>query len=469
MTVKTLSIDTTKPEDNVPSEKQDIRTNWVEIKTKYETLAGLALRYLGAWSAGSYLSGDVVTYVDSIWRASTNTTGTPGSSADWVFLAPNTGNPVIKSASAWSADSSTILLNGQWGIELDTGLGKYGNGTSNWAGLGGYTFSVAIIIDGNLQTIQVRRDTAANWGSEDPVLADGEIGFDTTNNAIRVGFNGANWSGLTPIAGSGAATAAFVLTSPITTATTLETTHAWYTSSAGTLTIRRVLIELGSPGRIDFAEDLPANTIFELYITEASAQVTLGIENDGGSIAEGESAGATLLPESGSIVSAVVVSNAGTAPIMHTLGNFSGAENVISGDLVVEGDLVAKTEVQIECFDSATEVTTGDGAAYFVVPASMNGWNLVSVEASNLTAAATGSGVQTTDIQVHNLTQAADMLSTKLTIDEDEFNSSTATAAVIDAANDDVATGDRLRIDVDAVPSTTGGTGLVVTLGFKLP
>ena len=44
--------------------------------------------------------------------------------------------------------------------------------------------------------IQLRRDTAANWTSTNPILADGEIGYDTTNDKIKIG-NGANtWSQL---------------------------------------------------------------------------------------------------------------------------------------------------------------------------------------------------------------------------------------------------------------------------------
>ena len=35
--------------------------------------------------------------------------------------------------------------------------------------------------------IQIRRDTEANWGSENPVLADGEIGYDKTNNKFKIG------------------------------------------------------------------------------------------------------------------------------------------------------------------------------------------------------------------------------------------------------------------------------------------
>ena len=118
-------------------------------------------------------------------------------------------------------------------------------------------------------------------------------------------------------------------------------------------------------------------------------------------------------------------------------------------------------------FDSTTACAVGDhaGSVTFRVPSILNGWNLVGVAAANNTAGTTGTG----DYQIHNVTQAADMLSTKITIDSGETDSSTAaTAAVIDAANDDVATGDQLRVDVDAI-QTTPATGLMVELQFRLP
>lgn len=124
-------------------------------------------------------------------------------------------------------------------------------------------------------------------------------------------------------------------------------------------------------------------------------------------------------------------------------------------------------EVSILVFDDSEDVATGDGAGdlFWRVPSTCNGMNLVAVAAAVQTAGTTG----TTDIQIHNVTQTADMLSTKITIDTGETDSSTAaTAAVIDAANDDVATGDLLRIDVDAV-STTAPKGLLVELQFRMP
>lgn len=51
--------------------------------------------------------------------------------------------------------------------------------------------------------IQMRRDTAANWSSANPILATGEIGFDTTNNEIRIGDGASNWAGLSAIGTGG--------------------------------------------------------------------------------------------------------------------------------------------------------------------------------------------------------------------------------------------------------------------------
>lgn len=113
-------------------------------------------------------------------------------------------------------------------------------------------------------------------------------------------------------------------------------------------------------------------------------------------------------------------------------------------------------------FAPITDVTTGDGAGYIVVPAAIGGKNLTRVHARVITAGTTG----TTDIQIANVTQGADMLSTKITIDSGETASDTAaTPPVIDTGNDDVATNDLLRIDVDAV-STTKPKGLIITLEF---
>jgi len=129
------------------------------------------------------------------------------------------------------------------------------------------------------------------------------------------------------------------------------------------------------------------------------------------------------------------------------------------------GSYAGTKEIQITAVEYTTDTAVGDGKAYFHIPASMNGMNLVSVHAEVITAGTTG----TTDIQIRNVTDTADMLSTVITIDSTETGSDTAaTPAVINAATDDVATNDLIAIDIDAV-STTAAKGLIVTLEFRLP
>ena len=52
-----------------------------------------------------------------------------------------------------------------------------------------------------LDLIQLRRGTAAEWSAEDPVLEEGELGYDSTNNTIKVGDGETAWSSLTEVGG----------------------------------------------------------------------------------------------------------------------------------------------------------------------------------------------------------------------------------------------------------------------------
>jgi hypothetical protein len=109
-------------------------------------------------------------------------------------------------------------------------------------------------------------------------------------------------------------------------------------------------------------------------------------------------------------------------------------------------------------------ITTGDGKAYVRIPSTLTGQNLIGVAGHVSTVSS--SGVVT--VQIRNATDSVDMLSTALTIDASEKDSSTAAAAaVINAANDDVATGDEIEIDIDG--AGTGTKGLFIELQFQLP
>lgn len=130
------------------------------------------------------------------------------------------------------------------------------------------------------------------------------------------------------------------------------------------------------------------------------------------------------------------------------------------------GSTLGKRVIELLLVDTATALAVADGVGsiLFVIPPELNGFNLVDADASVFTVSSSG----TPTIQIYNLTDAVDMLSTRITIDANELTSYTAaTAPVIDATKDDVATGDQLRIDCDV--AGTGTKGLAVMLSFQLP
>ena len=148
-----------------------------------------------------------------------------------------------------------------------------------------------------------------------------------------------------------------------------------------------------------------------------------------------------------------------------TTGTDTG--RAITPDALAGSVVMGTRYVQCVVFDFGTDIAEGNGKFYFHIPAGLNGMNLVEVHSEVITA---GNG-STIDVQIHNATDGSDMLSTSLTIDNTETGSDTAsTSAVINTSEDDVATNDLIRIDVDGNGGdTTIAKGLIVTLGFRLP
>jgi hypothetical protein len=128
----------------------------------------------------------------------------------------------------------------------------------------------------------------------------------------------------------------------------------------------------------------------------------------------------------------------------------------------------AKAVVSVLITDpnASSAITTGDGKAYYRVPAALNGFNLTAVAASVDTASS--SGTPTFQLRRKRSGSDVDMLSTAITINASETDSSTAaTAAVINTSNDDVATGDRIYFDFDV--AGTGTKGVSIEMTFELP
>ena len=123
---------------------------------------------------------------------------------------------------------------------------------------------------------------------------------------------------------------------------------------------------------------------------------------------------------------------------------------------------ISKTVVIQVSDPNGDAITSGNGKAFFTVPVSLNGCNIIDVDASLTTASTSG----TPTIQIRNVTDSQDVLSTRITVDANEKTSYTAsTQPVINTSYDDVSTGDQLAIDIDV--AGTGAKGLSVILIFK--
>jgi len=115
----------------------------------------------------------------------------------------------------------------------------------------------------------------------------------------------------------------------------------------------------------------------------------------------------------------------------------------------------------VKCVADTIGPSVGNGITHVTIPSTLDGKNLSSAQAHVYTVG-TGS---TTTVQLHNLTDGQDMLSTPITIDASEKDSSTAATPSVVGAYGGVSTADVIRIDVDVVATNT--LGLEVRMVFN--
>jgi hypothetical protein len=128
--------------------------------------------------------------------------------------------------------------------------------------------------------------------------------------------------------------------------------------------------------------------------------------------------------------------------------------NDIQDNLTYVYGLGRRRVLIVQCLPFNETLTTGDGKQYWTVPAEFNNYVIVDADSAVYTVSSSG----TPTFQIHNLTDTVDVLSTLQTIDANEFSSYTAaTPPVINTANDDLATGDRIRFDCDVAGTGTKG------------
>lgn len=121
-----------------------------------------------------------------------------------------------------------------------------------------------------------------------------------------------------------------------------------------------------------------------------------------------------------------------------------------------------KAVLFIKVFSDTATLATGNGKFMFAISNDMDGMNLVDADAY-----VTTNGSSASTVMIRNVTQAADMLSTAITIDSSEPTSYTAaTQPVVNTATDDVAVADIIAIDVDGAGTGAKGLGVILTFAF---
>jgi len=119
---------------------------------------------------------------------------------------------------------------------------------------------------------------------------------------------------------------------------------------------------------------------------------------------------------------------------------------------------------QLPIFGWSSDVSSGTGKYYFVIDRRLHNLYLFNLHARHLTA---GSGVGSTSIQIYNVTQGRNLLSTTLTVNSGHLGSETATIPyVVDSGGNQVREWDLIRVDISSVPATAPKC-LILTIGFS--
>ena len=131
----------------------------------------------------------------------------------------------------------------------------------------------------------------------------------------------------------------------------------------------------------------------------------------------------------------------------------------------LKASYVATKDVGWAIIDSDTVTATGDGKKAYVVPASLNGMNVIGFTCSIYNLNSATGGATTMQLRRSRAGTDADVLSSALSI---AYTGYTANGS-INTSYDDLVAGDMLFVDIDSVTTGAAQKGLACTMTAQLP
>lgn len=187
--------------------------------------------------------------------------------------------------------------------------------------------------------IQLRRDTAANWTAQNPILSEGEIGYDSTNKQLRVGDGTTNWLAL-----PGIYTGAVIDLSDYSTTAEMNTAIAaaqpdlsgYATTQNVSDAVNGISIGYDSKTLDDYVEQVNVASSNSITVDPANGSiVSLAASGDITITASGWQSGQTV---------SLFITNTGTRTITFSGGAlFANGDNEISNNSIVSITLVGTT------------------------------------------------------------------------------------------------------------------------------
>ena len=314
-----------------------------------------------------------------------------------------------------------------------------------------------------------RRKTAANWTSQNPVLMDGELGLETDTGLFKFGNGSTAWNSR-PYAGASVgvvpwgaitgtlsaqtdlAAALAAKQATLVSATNIKTINGNSILGAGDLVIS------GGGGGISDGDkgDITVSGSGAVWTIDSGVVSLSKMADLATSTIIGRATAGTGVPEALTAAQATALLDAFTT----TLKGLVPAPGSTSGKMLKDDGTWATPleSITIALSDLTTAITVGTGKETIRMPYA---FTVTAVRAYLATAQSSGS-IFTVDINEGGVS----ILSTKLTIDNTEKTSVTATTtAVISDAN--LADDAEITFDVDQVGDGTAKGLKVVLIGYR--